>query len=140
MNPTSFFAELRRRHVFRAAAFYAASAWLLVQVATQVFPFFHIPDWVVRWIILAAVIGFPFWLALAWLYEWTAQGLQRESDAAAAEPRRSRESRRNVDRWIIAMLAAAVVLLLADKLVLRESPAKLAGIPEKSVAVLPFEI
>ena len=53
----SLFAELKRRNVIRAAAFYAASAWLLVQVATQVFPFFHIAEWVVRWIVVAAVIG-----------------------------------------------------------------------------------
>ena len=55
-----FFAELRRRNVFRAAAFYCAGAWLLVQVATQVFPFFDIAYWVVRWIIVASVIGFSF--------------------------------------------------------------------------------
>ena len=53
----SFFAELKRRNVLRAAAFYAASAWLLVQVATQVFPFFHIAEWVVRWIVVAAMHG-----------------------------------------------------------------------------------
>ena len=77
MDSRNIFSELKRRNVFRAAAFYAACAWLLVQVATQVFPFFHISEWVVRWIIVAAVIGFPFWLALAWFYEWTAHGLQR---------------------------------------------------------------
>ena len=62
----SIFAELKRRNVLRAAAFYAASAWLLVQVATQVFPFFHIAEWVVRWIIAAAAVGFPFWILFAW--------------------------------------------------------------------------
>jgi hypothetical protein len=45
----SFFAELKRRNVLRAGALYAAGAWLLVQVATQVFPFFHLPEWIVRW-------------------------------------------------------------------------------------------
>ena len=47
----TFVSELRRRNVIRAAAFYAASAWLLVQVATQVFPFFDVPTWTVRWIV-----------------------------------------------------------------------------------------
>ncbi len=134
----SFFAELKRRNVFRAGAFYAAGAWLLVQVATQVFPFFHISEWVVRSIVLAAVIGFPCWLALAWFYEWTAQGLQRESDSPAPLSRSSRASRRNVDRWIIVMLAAAVILLLADKFLFRQ-PTKAASAPEKSIAVLPFD-
>src|SRR5262245_38955689 len=135
----NFFAELKRRNVFRAGAFYAACAWLLVQVATQVFPFFHISEWVVRWIIVAAVIGFPFWLALAWFYEWTAQGLQRESDSPTPLSPSSRASRRNVDRWIVVMLAAAVVLLLADKFLFRDQPARAASAPEKSIAVLPFD-
>ena len=136
---SNLFAELKRRNVLRAGAFYAASAWLLVQVATQVFPFFHIPEWVVRRIVLVALIGFPFWLALAWFYQWTAQGLQRESDSPAPLSPGSRASRRNVDRWIIVMLVVAVVLLLADKFVFRERQAKADGVVEKSIAVLPFE-
>ena len=76
----SFFNELKRRNVLRAAAFYSASAWLLIQVATQVFPFFAAPNWTVRWIVIAAVIGFPFAMLLSWFYEWTPQGLQRESE------------------------------------------------------------
>ena len=69
MSDRNFFAELKRRNVLRAAAFYAASAWLLVQVATQVSPFLHIPEWIVRWIIVAAAVGFPFWLLFSWFYE-----------------------------------------------------------------------
>jgi serine/threonine-protein kinase len=139
MSDHSFFAELKRRNVFRAGAFYAASAWLLVQVATQVFPFFHISEWVVRWIVVVAAIGFPVWLVLAWLYEWTAQGLQRESESPTPVSPSSQKSRRNVDRWIVVMLAAAVVLLLADKFLFRDRPAAVATTPEKSIAVLPFD-
>src|ERR1051326_8194978 len=137
----SIFAELKRRNVLRAAAFYAASAWLLVQVATQVFPFFHISEWVVRWIIAAVAVGFPFWILFAWFYEWTPQGLQRESEVAAAPSPAARQQRKNVDRWIIAILALAIVLLLADKFVLHKNAetAVAAAIPEKSIAVLPFE-
>ena len=137
MNERNLFAELRRRNVFRAAAFYAAGAWLLVQVATQVFPFFQIASWLVRWIIVAAAIGFPFWVLFAWFYQWTPQGLQRESEAAPLPPG-TRENRRHVDRWIMAMLAVAVVLLLTDKFVLRERASQVADRPEKSIAVLPF--
>ncbi len=148
------FAELRRRNVFRAAAFYAAGAWLLVQVATQVFPFFQIPNWVVRWIIVAAVVGFPFWILFAWAYKWTSDGLQRERETAPVHSK-ARQARRNVDRWIMGMLALAVVLLLTDKFVLRERANQLVGtpdtsagsqtaataanIPQKSIAVLPFQ-
>jgi TolB-like protein/Flp pilus assembly protein TadD len=137
----NFFSELKRRNVLRAVAFYAASSWLLVQVATQVFPFFHISEWVVRWIIVAAAVGFPFWILFAWFYEWTPQGLQRESEVAVAPSPAARQQRKNVDRWIIAMLGLAVVLLLADKFALRKDaePAIGGAVPEKSIAVLPFD-
>jgi tetratricopeptide (TPR) repeat protein len=113
----NFFAELKRRNVFRAAALYAAGAWLLVQVATQVFPFFHIAEWVVRWIVIAAIIGFPFAMLFSWFYEWTPQGLQRESEVLPNESR-TRQTGRKLDRWIIAVLALAVVLLLTNQFVL----------------------
>ena len=138
MASPGFLSELKRRNVFRAAAFYAASAWLLVQVATQVFPFFHIAEWLVRWIIVAAAIGFPFWLLFAWFYQWTPQGLQLEQPATAPLPPEARQARRNVDRWIMAMLAIAVVLLLTDKFVLQNRADPPAGWTEKSIAVLPL--
>jgi hypothetical protein len=81
VSGNNLFAELKRRNVLRAATFYAAAAWLLVQVSTQVFPFFHIPEWVVRWIVMAAIVGFPFALVASWFYEWTPHGFVRESDA-----------------------------------------------------------
>ena len=136
----SFFAELKRRNVLRAAAFYAASTWLLVQVATQVFPFFHIAEWVVRWIVIASIIGFPFAMLFSWVYEWTPQGLQRES---AIPPNESitRQAGKKLDRWITVILALAVVLLLADKLVLPKAAnpgSDKAATSDKSIAVLPF--
>ena len=135
----SFFAELKRRNVLRAGAFYAASGWLLVQVATQVFPFFHIAEWVVRWIVVAAAIGFPFALLFSWFYEWTPQGLQRESEIPPNESI-TRRTGKKLDRWITVVLALAVVLLLADKFVLHKD-AETAAAPAvhgKSIAVLPF--
>jgi adenylate cyclase len=80
----SFFAELKRRNVFAAMAFYAAAGWLLVQVATQVLPFYDTPAWVVRLVIAAVVIGFPFAMVLSWFYEWTPRGWRRESEADRA--------------------------------------------------------
>src|SRR5436190_5307986 len=137
MNPLNFFAELKRRNVIRAGAFYAAAAWLLVQVATQVFPFFHIAEWVVRWIVVAAVIGFPFAMLFSWFYEWTPQGLQRESEI---DPNASTSSQtgKKLDRWIIAILALAVVLLLTNQFVLHKDGHELTTVPAKSIAILPF--
>ena len=144
MNLQNFFSELKRRNVLRAAAFYAASAWLLVQVATQVFPFFHIAEWVVRWVVVAACIGFPFAMLFSWFYEWTPQGIQRESDIPPNESV-TRQSGRKLDRWIIAILGMAVVLLLANQFVLHhdenksdDTAAVARPIPGKSIAVLPF--
>ena len=59
MNPKNFFAELKRRNVYKVAVAYAIVAWLLIQIATQVFPFFEIPNWGVRLVVLIIVIGFP---------------------------------------------------------------------------------
>ncbi|HEY6985401.1 MAG TPA: hypothetical protein VH375_04920 [Rhodanobacteraceae bacterium] len=130
----SLFAELQRRHVFRVGAFYAASAWLLVQVATQVLPIFGISERVERWIVVALVLGFPFALGLAWFYELTPAGLQRDSEVDHTESE-ARRSGRRMDRAIIVVLAAAVAMLLADRLVLRKEAAAPTG---KSIAVLPL--
>ncbi len=133
-------AELKRRNVFRAAAFYAAASWLLVQIATQVFPFFDVPNWAVRVVVLAAVIGFPFAVLFSWFYEWTPQGLKRESEVAPDESI-THVTGKKLDRWIIAVLGLAVVLLLANSFVLHkgEDAASAAPAPGKSIAVLPFE-
>ena len=71
MNPKNLFAELRRRNVYKVAVAYAIVGWLLVQVATQVFPFFEIPNWAVRLVVLLIIIGFPIALILAWAFELT---------------------------------------------------------------------
>jgi TolB-like protein/Tfp pilus assembly protein PilF len=136
----NFISELRRRNVLRVAAFYAAAGWVLVQVATQVFPFFDIPNAVVRWVVIVIAAGFPFALILSWVYELTPQGLRRESELAPGDPVH-REGARRLDRWIIAALSLAVVVLLAGLLLKRQPAAPEAGraAPDKSIAVLPFE-
>ena len=79
-----FFAELKRRNVYKVAVAYAVVGWLLVQVATQVFPFFEIPNWAVRLVVLAIVIGFPIALVIAWAFELTPEGLKRTEDVDLA--------------------------------------------------------
>src|SRR4249919_3118062 len=80
----SFFAELKRRNVYKIAVAYAVVAWLLMQVASQIFPFFEIPNWVVRLVILLLVIGFPIALIIAWAFEVTSEGIKRTEAADAA--------------------------------------------------------
>src|SRR6185437_13587843 len=147
MTSPSFIAELKRRNVLRAGVLYIGAVWLLAQVITQLGPVFNAPVWIARAFLIAAAIGFPFWLAFAWFYEFTPQGLKRESDIAA-DASITRSTGRKLDKAIIATLAIAVVLLLANTFVWKkgaglQAPARIAAsvivaIPEKSIAVLPL--
>ena len=135
----NFFAELKRRNVLRAGALYIGAAWALAQGLAQLLPVFGVPDWVIRWFVVAAIIGFPFVLVFAWFYEFTPEGLKRESEIDPAHSITDHTGKK-LDRWIIAVLSLAVVLLLANTFVLhkdsREVPA--ASVADKSIAVLPF--
>jgi TolB-like protein len=140
----NFFAELKRRNVYKVAVAYAVVGWLLVQVATQVFPFFEIPNWAVRLVVLAIVIGFPIALVIAWAFELTPEGLKRTEDAdLAAQPRRKPYA------WIyIVVIGAAfsIGLFFIGRYTSRNTvsaaradAATASSIPQKSIAVLPFE-
>jgi TolB-like protein/Flp pilus assembly protein TadD len=137
VDPRNFFAELRRRHVYRAAVVYTMTSWLLIQVATQVFPFFAIPVWIVRLIIVLLIAGLPIVVALAWAFELTPEGIVKTDEL----PRGKSAGWPAVHRFytaIIGVLAIAIAVLLY----LRFSPTQRRtadGIPEKSIAVLPFE-
>src|SRR6476661_8230609 len=140
----SFFAELKRRNVYRVAVAYAVVAWLLVQIATQVFPFFEIPNWAVRLVVVLLLLGFPVTLILAWAFEITPEGIKRSDDVTPNESIASRRGRK-----LIAFTAVAAVIaagLFAFQWMKSHSPSSLEGgapatpaIPEKSIAVLPFE-
>jgi hypothetical protein len=80
VNAKNFFAELKRRNVYKVAIAYAVVAWLLMQVATQVFPFLEIPNWAIRLVIMLIVIGFPIALIIAWAFELTPEGIKRAED------------------------------------------------------------
>jgi len=86
MNPKKFFAELKRRKVYKVGIAYAVVAWLLMQVASQIFPFFEIPNWAVRLVVLLLVIGFPVALILAWAFELTPEGIKRAEDVDLSKP------------------------------------------------------
>jgi len=83
MKLKNFFAELKRRKVYKVAIAYAVVAWLLVQIATQVFPFFEIPSWAVRLVILLLIIGLPVALVLAWAFDLTPEGIKRTEDVSS---------------------------------------------------------
>src|SRR5262249_51241876 len=116
------------------------AVWALAQGISQLGPSLGAPEWTTRWFLVAAGIGFPFWLAFAWFYEFTPEGLMRESEI---DPDKSitYHSGRKLDFAIIGVLAVAVVLLLTDRFVLRHGVNETRAVPivEKSIAVLPFE-
>jgi adenylate cyclase len=72
-----FFNELKRRNVYKVAVAYAVVGWLLIQIATQVFPFFEIPNWAVRLVVLLLIIGFPVAVILTWAFELTPEGIKQ---------------------------------------------------------------
>jgi len=86
VNSRDLFAELKRRNVCKVAIAYAVVAWLLMQVASQIFPFFEIPNWAVRLVVLLLVIGFPAALILAWAFELTPEGIKRAEDVDLPKP------------------------------------------------------
>src|SRR6202163_3215096 len=104
MKIDNFFAELKRRNVYKVAVAYAIVGWLLVQVATQVFPFFEIPNWAVRLIVLAIIIGFPIALVIAWAFELTPEGLKRTEDVDLTAEKRGKSH-----VWIFIVIIGALL-------------------------------
>jgi adenylate cyclase len=136
MNPRSFFAELKRRNVYKVAVAYAVVGWLLVQITTQVFPIFEIPNWALRLIVLAIIIGFPIALVLAWAFELTPEGIKRTEDVDLATQTRTRSR-----TWIYIVIVGAlfsVGLFTLGRYGFREKISASSESPAKSIAVLPF--
>jgi TolB-like protein/tetratricopeptide (TPR) repeat protein len=138
MKSGNFFGELKRRNVYKVAVAYAIVGWLLVQVATQVFPFLEIPNWVVRLVIVLVAIGFPIALVIAWAFELTPEGIKRTEDvnlaAAARQPRKH--------AWIFVVIVGAVFsigLFFIGRYTGRNTAANTSELPAKSIAVLPFD-
>jgi TolB-like protein/Flp pilus assembly protein TadD len=137
VNPRNFFAELKRRNVYKVAIAYAVVAWLLMQIATQVFPFLEIPNWMVRAVIVLLVLGFPIALILAWAFELTPEGIKRTEEVDLSKSIR-RKTGRKLDFLIIAVLSLVIAALLFQRYHSEISPA-VSSSPGKSIAVLPFE-
>jgi len=142
--------ELRRRNVHRVAIAYLAGAWLLVQIVETLLPAFDWPGQVLRVVLILLAVGFIPALALAWVFEWTPDGLRRETEIPGSIPR---PDTRRFDRVVTAILVMAVAYFAIDKFVLdplrdaaREqeiadrarSEALVASYADRSIVVLPF--
>ena len=133
----SFFAELKRRNVYKVAVVYAVTAWLLIQAASILLPTFEAPAWVMKVLVLAVLLGFPIAVILAWAFELTPEGIKQTEDADLSDKRVSKNR-----TWIYVTLigaALSVALFFVGRLSAPSSSASPTGLPEKSIAVLPFE-
>jgi TolB-like protein/Flp pilus assembly protein TadD len=139
----NFFAELKRRNVYKVAVAYAVASWLLIQIATQVFPFFEIPNWAVRLVVLILIAGFPVALVFSWAFEITPEGIVRETEVEPGKSITHHSGRKIVALTItLAAIAAALLAFQLFGLKLRSTSAAKqneSAIPEKSIAVLPFD-
>jgi adenylate cyclase len=152
---SSLLAELRRRKVVRTAAGYAVAAWVVIQVATAVFPVLLVPDWLTRAVVVLALLGLPVAVALAWAFDVTPEGILR---TPPDKPSIAQRARRRVTFWVVAGATAVMTGVFAfwyrhtytDRLtaVTAHARASLPGAPSApgptdtsspSIAVLPFE-
>jgi TolB-like protein/Tfp pilus assembly protein PilF len=138
MNPKSFFDELKRRHVYKVAVAYAVVSWLLVQVATQVFPFLEIPNWVVRLVIMLIAIGFPIALVIAWAFEATPEGIKR-TEVADAIPATAGKKRTWIYIVVIGAAISIALFFIGGYTARNKTAAAPTELPAKSIAVLPFD-
>ena len=124
--------ELRRRNVFRMAVLYAVAAWLIMQVAGVLIDLAKLPDWIGTTILWLLAVGFPIALIFSWFYELTTRGISLEKDVDRSDSITHVTGRR-LNFIVISLLCAAVILFAYDKWWAGQPP-------ERSIAVLPFEI
>jgi TolB-like protein/Tfp pilus assembly protein PilF len=137
MKIDNFFAELKRRNVYKVAVAYAIVGWLLVQVATQVFPFLEIPNSVVRLVIVLVAIGFPIALVIAWAFELTPEGIKRAEDVDLATS--ARQPKKHAWVFVVIIGAALSISLFFVGRYIGRNSAGTTELPAKSIAVLPFD-
>ncbi|MFL6583635.1 MAG: tetratricopeptide repeat protein [Chthoniobacterales bacterium] len=134
MQQRNFFAELKRRNVYKVAVAYAVVAWLLIQIATATFPVLEIPNWATKLVIAVVAIAFPIALVLAWAFELTPQGIVRTDETVQTPGKHGRHV------WIYVVLIAAALSIGLFFLGRYTASTRTAGSEarDKSIAVLPF--
>jgi TolB-like protein len=113
----SLVSELQRRNVIRLAGLYLVGAWLLVQVASTLFPAFAVPAWALRALVIALALGFVPALVVAWVFELTPDGFRRDDEVVPDRALAAHAAQR-MNRWIVAVLLLAVGYFCVDKFVL----------------------
>jgi TolB-like protein/Tfp pilus assembly protein PilF len=133
MDPRHFFAELKRRNVYKVAVAYVVAGWALAQGLAQVLPVFSIPNWIIRLLVVLIIIGFPIALVFAWAFEITPEGIKRTEDVDPTTPHRIHGP------WIYIVLVGVAVSISLFFLGRYTAPNGItSGDENKSIAVLPF--
>lgn len=144
-------AELKRRNVLRMLGLYLVACWLIIQVANNILPAFGTPPWVLKTLIIALAVGLLPAIALSWAFEFTPDGLTRETEADAddADDATARRTAVHLNRLLIGVLALALAYFMADKFLIGRADAperavtsavRAAATKERpSIAVLPFD-
>ena len=135
MKIDNFFAELKRRNVYKVAIAYVVGGWALSQGIAQVFPVFDVPNWAIRMIVLLIILGFPVAVVFAWMFEITPEGIKRTEVADAARQKSRGKT------WIYIVISGAVLSIGLFFLGRYSATTKQGGktfVAEKSIAVLPF--
>jgi TolB-like protein len=136
----SFFAELKRRNVYKVAVAYAVVGWLVMQIAATVVPALHLPDGITTAVVVLTLLGFPIALVIAWAFEMTPDGMKRTENVSPNEAIPQWSGRKFAAVIVsIALLAAALFVfqMLRSKSISSE-PQAASTVSEKSIAVLPF--
>src|SRR6266705_6600495 len=139
MNPRNFFAELKRRNVYKVAIAYAIVGWLVMQIAATVVPALHLSDAITSAVVLLVILGFPVALILAWAFELTPEGIKR-TEVADELPKKKSHSR----AWLYVVVIAGAIfvgLFFFARYTATPTAPRAAAAPstlERSVAVLPF--
>jgi len=135
VSPENFFAELKRRNVYKVAVAYIVAGWALSQGIAQVFPVFDVPNWIIRLIVLLIILGLPIALVLAWMFEITPQGIKR-TETADAMPA---AAQRKKHVWIYVVVIGAAISIGLFFLGRYSAITPTSGLSAKSIAVLPFD-
>ena len=138
----SFFAELKRRHVYRVAIAYAIVGWMLIEVGSTIVPALHLPGTLTTAIVVLVLLGFPIAVVLAWAFEITPGGVRRTEPVDSPDarvPEQHRRVGRKLDYAIIAVLVLALAVMAWQRWGSHTASPSLVNATQKSIAVLPFE-
>src|SRR5690242_360931 len=144
-EPISFFAELKRRNVYKVAVAYGVVGWLVIQVTATIVPALHLPDGLTTAVVVLVLVGFPIALVISWAFEMTPEGMKRTADVSTDEVGSLPYwSKKKFAAFIVCAIIIAAGLLAFQLVRTRLTTAAAqsstnSAFPEKSVAVLAFD-